>query len=83
LPLDDVRDWLPDDRHPIETNSVDAERVVAKLKGRDREIVLAISLEGESARGVAQRLGMSEGAVRVALHRALQSLAKAFRAEPR
>jgi RNA polymerase sigma-70 factor, ECF subfamily len=82
LPLDDVSEWLPDDRHPTETNNVDAEKVVAKLKGRDREIVLAISLEGESARQVAQRLGMSEGAVRVALHRALQSLAKAFRAEP-
>ena len=60
-------------------NSIDAKNVIAKLTGREREIVLAISVEGASARQVAQRLGMTEGAVRVALHRALQSLAKAFR----
>ena len=60
-------------------NGMDAERSPGKLKGRQREIVLAISIEGESARQVAERLGMTEGAVRVVLHRALQSMAKAFR----
>jgi RNA polymerase sigma-70 factor, ECF subfamily len=79
LPIDDFSDWLADDRQPAEMNNVDAENVIGKLKGRDREIVLALSIEGVSARQVAQRLGMSEGAVRVALHRALRSLAKAFR----
>ena len=78
LPIDDVSESLADER-PAEMNHVDAENVMGKLKGRDREIVLAISIEGASARQVAQQLGMSEGAVRVALHRALQSLAKAFR----
>jgi RNA polymerase sigma-70 factor (ECF subfamily) len=53
--------------------------MIAKLKEREREIVLAISIEGASARQVAERLGMTEGAVRVALHRALRSLAKVFR----
>jgi RNA polymerase sigma factor (sigma-70 family) len=79
LPIDDVSESLADDREPSQMNSVDANNVIAKLKGRDREIVLAISVEGASARQVAQRLGMTEGAVRVALHRALQSLARAFR----
>jgi RNA polymerase sigma-70 factor (ECF subfamily) len=60
-------------------NGVDAERLMARLKGRQRDIVLAISIEGASARQVAERLGMTEGAVRVALHRSLRSLAKAFR----
>lgn len=79
LPIDDVSESLADDRESSLMNSVDAKNVIAKLKGREREIVLAISVEGASARQVAQRLGMTEGAVRVALHRALQSLAKAFR----
>jgi RNA polymerase sigma factor (sigma-70 family) len=79
LPIDEVIESLTDDREPSQMNSVDANKVMAKLKGRQREIVLAISIEGASARQVAQRLGMTEGAVRVALHRALQSLAKAFR----
>jgi RNA polymerase sigma-70 factor, ECF subfamily len=79
LPIDDVSEWLADDQEPSQINNADAKNVIAKLKGREREIVLAISVEGASARQVAQRLGMTEGAVRVALHRALQSLAKAFR----
>ena len=56
--------------------------MIARLKGRQRDIVVAISIEGASAREVGKRFGMTEGAVRVALHRALQSLAKAFRADP-
>jgi len=79
LPIDDVSDWLASEPQPAEMNSVDAERVIATLKGRQRQIVLAISIERASAREVARRLGMTEGAVRVALHRALKSLAKAFR----
>jgi RNA polymerase sigma-70 factor (ECF subfamily) len=78
VPIDDISDALCGPE-PVHMNGADAERVIASLKGRQRDIVVAISLEGASARQVAQRLGMTEGAVRVALHRALQSLAKAFR----
>ena len=82
LPIDDIGESLQASEPPAEMNGVDAERVIARLKGRQREIVVAISIGGASARQVAQRLGMTEGAVRVALHRALKSLAKAFRADP-
>lgn len=78
LPLDDFSEWLTGEPE-TGPDSIDAQRLVARLKGREREIVVAISIKGESAREVGQRLGMSEGAVRVALHRALRSLAKAFR----
>jgi RNA polymerase sigma-70 factor (ECF subfamily) len=81
VPIDDIIETLAGDEPPADMNGADAERVIAKLKGRERDIVVAISVEGASARQVAQRLGMTEGAVRVALHRALHSLAKAFRAE--
>jgi hypothetical protein len=54
-------------------NGVDAERVLARLQGRQRDIVLAISIEAR-ARGRWQAPRHDEG-VRVALHRALQSLA--------
>lgn len=82
LPIEDVSNVLAADPHVQAANSFDAERIVATLKGRQREIVHAISMEGVTARQVAQRLGMTEGAVRVALHRALQSLARTFRREP-
>jgi RNA polymerase sigma-70 factor (ECF subfamily) len=59
--------------------SADAKQMLASLSERQRVIVEAISIEGRSARDVGQRLGMSEGAVRVALHRALKALAATYR----
>ena len=52
----------------------DAERLVDGLAGRQRDVVRAISLEGQSIREVAERLNMKEVAVRVALHRGLKTL---------
>jgi RNA polymerase sigma-70 factor (ECF subfamily) len=79
LPIDEISDTLAAEEQVGDMNGVDAERLMARLKGRQRDIVLAISIEGASARQVAERLGMTEGAVRVALHRSLRSLAKALR----
>jgi RNA polymerase sigma-70 factor, ECF subfamily len=79
VPIDDVIDALAVDEEPALSNGVDAARVLASLNGRQREIVQAISIEGATARQVAERLGMTEGAVRVALHRALKSIAGALR----
>jgi RNA polymerase sigma-70 factor (ECF subfamily) len=82
LAIDDIGDLLAGDVPPPELDGTDAQRLIGNLKGREREIVVAISINGASAREVAQRLGMTEGAVRVALHRALRSLAKALRSDP-
>ena len=68
---------------PVEESaSADARQMLRALPERQRTIVEAISIEGHSARDVGQRLGMSEGAVRVALHRALKILAVAYRRGP-
>jgi RNA polymerase sigma-70 factor (ECF subfamily) len=56
----------------------DVSRVLSGLSERNREIVQAISLDGHSARDVADRLGMTEVAVRVALHRSLKALADTY-----
>jgi RNA polymerase sigma-70 factor (ECF subfamily) len=83
LPIDDIETLLAGNESPVELDSsIDAQHLIAGLKEREREIVVAISIDGESAREVAQRLGMTEGAVRVALHRALRSLAKTLRTDP-
>jgi RNA polymerase sigma factor (sigma-70 family) len=79
VPIDDISEALAAEEQPSATNGMDAERVLSRLKGRQRDIVLAIAIDGASARQVADRLGMKEGAVRVVLHRALKSLAGAFR----
>jgi RNA polymerase sigma-70 factor, ECF subfamily len=59
--------------------SVDSQALLGSLPERQRRIVEEISLEGRRAAEVAERLGMSEGAVRVTLHRALKALAAAYR----
>ena len=56
----------------------DVSRVLNGLSERNREIVQAISIDGHSARDVADRLGMTEVAVRVALHRSLKALADTY-----
>jgi RNA polymerase sigma-70 factor (ECF subfamily) len=81
LCIDDVAETLAD--APIEVASrVETERVLASLKGRQRDIVVSISVEGADARQVATRLDMTEVAVRVCLHRALKAMARTFRSEP-
>jgi RNA polymerase sigma-70 factor (ECF subfamily) len=79
--IGDIGDLAVAGGSSAELDGLDAERLIARLKPREREIVVAISIEGASARQVAERLGMTEGAVRVALHRALRALARAFRTD--
>ena len=55
------------------------ERAVSALTGRSREVVSEISLKGQSISDTAERLGMSEGAVRVAFHRGLAALTARFK----
>lgn len=79
IPIDEIGDMIA---QPAATgDTIDAERALAILSGRQRDIVMAISIKGATARDVARDLGMTEGAVRVALHRALQALAKTFRTD--
>jgi RNA polymerase sigma-70 factor (ECF subfamily) len=56
----------------------DVNRVLNGLSDRNRDIVRSISIDGHSARDVADRLGMTEVAVRVALHRSLKTLADTY-----
>lgn len=60
-------------------HQLDMRRMLGALDERQRQIVEQVSLGGHSAAEVGQKLGMSEGATRVALHRALKKLALAFR----
>ena len=80
--IDEFDDILIAESPASVSSGLDAATAVGKLKGRQRDVVVAISLKGQSAREVAQRLGMTEGAVRVVLHRALQALSKVIRKDP-
>lgn len=53
-------------------------RVLETLAPRQRSIVAAVAVDGHSIGETARSLGMSETAVRVALHRGLTAIAKRF-----
>ena len=79
VPIDDVIDILPAAEPSQHLNERDAEQILSKLNGRQRDIVQSISINGDSIRQTAAKYEISEGAVRVALHRGLAALAKAYR----
>ena len=81
VPIDDVLDTLHAEPPAEGLELSEIEGLLGRLQERQREIVRAISVESLSARETAKRLGMTEGAVRVALHRALRSLAALYRSE--
>ncbi|MBN9090785.1 MAG: sigma-70 family RNA polymerase sigma factor [Reyranella sp.] len=80
----DIDDWSNALEVSVEVEApaaIDSRRLLESLPERQRVIVQRISHEGRSAADVCSELGMSEGAVRVALHRALKALAAFYRRE--
>jgi len=75
VPVDDFLEVLAAPAGPDPFEAQDMDRVIDQLDPRAAQIVRAIGIDGDTAADTGARLGMSEGAVRVALHRALKSLA--------
>lgn len=57
-----------------EVGADEVERLVSGLPAVQRSVVRALGIEGASPREAADRLGMNEGAVRVAFHRGLKRI---------
>jgi len=81
VPLEDVVAVLQIDEQVETQERLDVDRILKTLKEPQRTIVQAISVEGNSVRETAGRVNMSEGAVRVALHRALKALSLTYRSQ--
>jgi RNA polymerase sigma factor (sigma-70 family) len=81
IPIEDFIDHLPAEQTGGEADAQDLDRMLATLNTRQRDIIRSVSVNGASIREVAIRLAMSEGAVRVALHRALKALALVYRGD--
>ena len=79
IPIDDVIEVLPAEREEPPPSRAALDRYTDALGGRQRDVVRAIGMDGASIAQTATKLGMSEGAVRVALHRGLSSLARLYR----
>jgi RNA polymerase sigma-70 factor (ECF subfamily) len=83
VPIEDFMDSLQAEDLTPELSTRDIDTLLGHLKPQLREIVRSISLNGSSIRETAARLQMTEGAVRVALHRALKALAVFYRSSAR
>ena len=75
--LDEIAE-LPAAPEPERATSREIGRALAALAPGQRSVVAAISVEGRSIGETAASLGMSETAVRVALHRGLTAIARKF-----
>jgi RNA polymerase sigma-70 factor (ECF subfamily) len=82
IPIENVIETLTAEVRQEGFDGRDLDRLLGRLSSRQRDIVRSISIEGASARQTAERLNMSEGAVRVALHRALKTLAALYLSDP-
>jgi len=78
VPIAEMEDLLPDAAAAGDALAArDLERLIGTIDARSAVIVRAIGIEGRSAGEVGSDLGLSEGAVRVAYHRAMQRLRQA------
>ncbi len=71
VPIEDFDELLEAEAGPDPTEVADMAKLIGKLD--DRSVMIGI--EGASAAEAGRALNITEGAVRVALHRALQTLA--------
>ncbi len=75
VPIDDVADWLEGDSTAEEgVIRADLTRVLSILPERQQRLVRDVKIEGLSLAEAGQRMGISEGAAKVALHRAMKVL---------
>jgi RNA polymerase sigma-70 factor (ECF subfamily) len=79
VPIDEFSETLANDAAEPTPVPSRLDHHLQSLPERQRSAVTAISLDGATTREAATRLNMSEGAVRVALHRGLATLAAKFR----
>ncbi|GAC1045555.1 sigma-70 family RNA polymerase sigma factor [Rhizobium sp. No.120] len=78
VPLEDVITLLESEERLDAGDRLDVEKMLARLKEPQRTIVQSISIEGISVRETAERMSMTEVAVRVSLHRALKALSARY-----
>ncbi len=79
LSIDDFSETLAAPEEERRPSAEETGKVLDMINGRSRQVVEVMAVEGLSTREAASRLGLSEGAVRVALHRGLNALAQALR----
>ena len=79
VPLDDGMEFALPDHGPQVEAQRDLGRGLDELTARTRDLVVRVKLREEPVADVAKRAGMTEGAVKVAVHRGMRRLAARLR----
>lgn len=78
VPLEDDAAVFAEDVAEAATARVDVERLLETIPPRPAELIRQVKLEGAAIADAAARLGMTETAAKVSIHRGLKSLASRF-----
>lgn len=74
LPIEDFAEELPEENVAAPLSGRDAEVMLGMIDARSARLVRAVALDGKTAEEAGETFGMSAGAARVALHRAMRRL---------
>ena len=77
--IDDFAETIPDEPSAETASAGEVAAALQTLPPRQREVLQSIAVDSASIKDTAVKFAMSEGAVRVALHRALTSLTARLR----
>jgi RNA polymerase sigma-70 factor (ECF subfamily) len=77
--VDDFAETLPGEAASETASASEVAAQLQSLPARQRDVLQAIAVDGVSIKDTAAKLSMSEGAVRVALHRGLTGLTAKLR----
>jgi RNA polymerase sigma-70 factor, ECF subfamily len=77
--IDDFAETLPGEAAEPTASASEVDAHLQALPARQREVLQSIAVDSASIKDTAAKLSMSEGAVRVALHRGLASLTAKMR----
>ena len=77
--IDDFSETLADTPPAPTVSAGEVEAQLKTLPQRQRDVLQSIAVEASSIKQTAEKFSMTEGAVRVALHRALASLTAKLR----
>jgi len=79
--LDEASDLFASEEADEGDAKLDLDRVLAELSPKQRSLLEDVKIRGLSMREAGEKAGISEGAAKISVHRALKLLAKRFRDE--
>lgn len=79
VPIEDVAESLTVEETTSALEGYEVGRMLENLNEKQRSVVRSLAVDGASVRQTAERLSMTESAIRVTLHRAVKALAVIYR----